>query len=139
MPSQEESIVDGSPSHCDANVPVSDPCPDLRRVTHCVQIGGERAQVEVGNALHQGGYRAYWTAKGVMMNDFALGAIFGVGNANVALSAVRSVASVAECGRIVPCRHNRMSHMQSGIVRFCRVDILGRCTPPLGADRRMQL
>ena len=36
----------------------------------------------------------------------------------VALSAVRSVASVAECGRIPPCRHNRMSQLRIGMVRL---------------------
>ena len=40
----------------------------------------------------------------------------------VALSAVMSVASVAECGRGSPCRHNRTSQLRIGMVRLSRGD-----------------
>ncbi len=38
----------------------------------------------------------------------------------VALSAVRSVASGAEWGRMPPCRHNRTSQLRIGMVRLSR-------------------
>ena len=80
--SHEESIADGAPSHCNANIPIGDPCHSSGGVVHCIEIRAGWMMSEVGNATCKCRDWAYWPPKGVVVDDCALGAVLGVCNAD---------------------------------------------------------